>query len=83
MLDAKLTQLNPRLVLSRGYAIVMDEKGAIVREAAGAPADSAIEVMFARDSVYARVTESHGPRASTDADKRVRPVDSSKLSNGL
>jgi exonuclease VII large subunit len=58
MLDAKLTQLNPRLVLSRGYAIVIAEGGAIVREAAGAPAGTDAKLMFARDGVRAMVMAS-------------------------
>jgi len=58
MLDAKLTQLNPRLVLSRGYAIVITEGGAIVREAADAPAGTDVKLMFARDAVRATVTAS-------------------------
>jgi exodeoxyribonuclease VII large subunit len=58
MLDAKLTQLNPRLVLSRGYAIVIAEDGAIVREAADAPAGTDVKLMFARDAVRATVTAS-------------------------
>src|ERR1700691_5908080 len=37
MLAAKLSQLDPRLVLSRGYAIVLNERDGIVREAADAP----------------------------------------------
>jgi len=62
MLDAKLTQLNPRLVLSRGYAIALNERGEIVREAAAAPAGSEVKLMFARDAIRATVT------ASPDAD---------------
>ncbi len=58
MVDAKLTQLNPRLVLSRGYAIVLAESGAIVREAVDAPAGTEVKVMFARDAVRATVTAS-------------------------
>jgi exodeoxyribonuclease VII large subunit len=58
MLDAKLTQLNPRLVLSRGYAIVIADGGAIVREAADAPAGSDVKIMFARDGVRATVKAS-------------------------
>jgi len=58
MLDAKLTQLNPRLVLSRGYSIVLNEAGEIVREAASAPVGSDVRLMFARDAVRASVTAS-------------------------
>jgi exodeoxyribonuclease VII large subunit len=54
----KLGQLNPRLVLTRGYAIVLDETGAIIRSAAGAPVGSDVRVMFAEDAVKARVSES-------------------------
>jgi exodeoxyribonuclease VII large subunit len=58
MLDAKLTQLNPRLVLSRGYAIVLDENGRIVRDAAAAPVGLDVKLMFARDAARARITVS-------------------------
>lgn len=57
-LDAKLTQLNPRLVLSRGYAIALNEKGEIVKEATAAPAGSDLKLMFANDGIRARVTQS-------------------------
>jgi exonuclease VII large subunit len=50
--------LNPRLVLSRGYAIVLSAEGEIVKAAAGAPADSEIRLLFAEDSVKAKVIES-------------------------
>lgn len=57
MLSTKLTQLDPRLVLSRGYAIVMNEKGAVVREGGDAPVGSDVTVLLAKDSLKARVTE--------------------------
>ncbi len=57
-LTAKLEQLNPRLVLSRGYAIVLDDEGQIVKDAAGAPAGSEIRVLFERDGIRTRVVES-------------------------
>ncbi len=56
--EAKLGQLNPRLVLARGYAIVLDDSGSIVRNAAAAPAGAGVKLMFAEDSVKARITES-------------------------
>jgi len=56
--ETKLGQLNPRLVLTRGYAIVLNDSGVIVRNAAAAPAGSDIRVLFAEDAVKARVTES-------------------------
>jgi exodeoxyribonuclease VII large subunit len=56
--EAKLSQLNPRLVLGRGYAIVLDDSGAIVRNASGARSGDAVKLMFAEDAVRARITES-------------------------
>jgi exodeoxyribonuclease VII large subunit len=56
--DAKLSQLNPRLVLARGYAIVLDDAGSIVRGAAGARSGNTVKVMFAEDAVKARIIES-------------------------
>jgi exodeoxyribonuclease VII large subunit len=55
-LDAKLGQLNPRLVLSRGYAIVLNEQGAILKAAAEAPVGSDLQLLFAEDALTARVT---------------------------
>ena len=57
-LSTKLTQLDPRLILSRGYAIVLNERDAIVREAADAPVGSDVKVLLAKDSLKARVTGS-------------------------
>jgi len=57
MLTAKLEQLNPRMVLARGYAIVLNDRGQIVKESASAPAGSEIRVLFARDGLKATVTE--------------------------
>jgi exodeoxyribonuclease VII large subunit len=57
-LSTKLTQLDPRLVLSRGYAIVLSDQNRIVREAADAPVGSDIRVMLAKDALTARVTGS-------------------------
>ncbi len=57
-LAAKLGQLNPRLVLSRGYAIVLNERGDIVKDSNHAPADSEIQVLFQTDSLRARVINS-------------------------
>jgi exodeoxyribonuclease VII large subunit len=56
MLSTKLIQLDPRLVLSRGYAIVINDRNEIVRQAADAPVGSDVKVMLARDALTARVT---------------------------
>jgi exodeoxyribonuclease VII large subunit len=56
MLSTKLTQLDPRLILSRGYAIVLNDQSRIVREAADAPVGSDVKVMLAKDALTARIT---------------------------
>jgi exodeoxyribonuclease VII large subunit len=58
MLSTKLTQLDPRLVLSRGYAIVLNDQSRIVREAADAPVGRNVRIMLAKDALTARVTGS-------------------------
>jgi exodeoxyribonuclease VII large subunit len=58
VLHARLEQLNPRLVLSRGYAIVLNDSGTIVKQASAAPEGASLNVLFASDAVRARVTES-------------------------
>jgi len=45
-------------VLSRGYAIVLNERGEIVKDSGHAPADSEIQVLFQADSLRARVIKS-------------------------
>ena len=55
-LSTKLTQLDPRLVLSRGYAIVLNDQSRIVREAADAPVGSDVKVLLAKDALTARIT---------------------------
>ena len=57
-LTAQLTQLSPLRVLERGYAIVLNEYGAIVKQSADAPAGSAVEIRVARARLRAAVTES-------------------------
>jgi exodeoxyribonuclease VII large subunit len=56
-LAAQLHQLSPLRVLERGYAIVHDEHGRILKDAAAAPVDSEIGVRLARGRLRARVTE--------------------------
>ena len=59
LLTTKLTQLDPRLVLSRGYAIVLNGDNRIVRNANDAPAGTDVKVLLERDALEARVTNSH------------------------
>ena len=54
-LIAHLTQLSPLRILERGYAIVSNESGRIVKEPAEAPEGSKIGVRLARGQIGARV----------------------------
>jgi exodeoxyribonuclease VII large subunit len=54
-LNAELNQMNPRKVLARGYSIVLNNKGAILKTAADAPAGTDLRLLFAEDSLLARV----------------------------
>ena len=57
-LSAQLVQLSPLGILERGYAIVQNERGEVVRDAAAAPAGSNVDVRLARGRLKARVTRS-------------------------
>jgi exodeoxyribonuclease VII large subunit len=54
-LIAHLTQLSPLKILERGYALVTDATGRIVKEAADAPVGSEIDVRLARGQIAAQV----------------------------
>jgi exonuclease VII large subunit len=56
-LTAKLGQLDPRLVLARGYAIVLNERDGIVRESADAPVGENLKILLAKDALKATVIE--------------------------
>lgn len=65
-LAGKLSQLSPLRILERGYAIVSNEAGEIVRDSARVPAGSEIGVRLAAGELQARVTNSKqtaGPQA--------------------
>ncbi|MDQ6699300.1 MAG: exodeoxyribonuclease VII large subunit [Acidobacteriota bacterium] len=56
-LTAKLSQLSPLRILDRGYAIVTNESGHIVKEAAEARAGADIQVRLSAGKLRAHVTE--------------------------
>jgi exodeoxyribonuclease VII large subunit len=56
-LAAQTAQLSPLAVLERGYSIVQNEAGRILKDAADAPVDSAVGIRLARGRLKARVTE--------------------------
>jgi exodeoxyribonuclease VII large subunit len=55
-LGAKLSQLSPLTILNRGYAIVTEESGHILMDAAAAPPGSRIGVRLSRGRLRAEVT---------------------------
>jgi exodeoxyribonuclease VII large subunit len=55
---AQLTELSPLGILERGYAIVQDEQGRIVKEAEAAPAKSVLDVRLAKGRLRAKVMRS-------------------------
>jgi exodeoxyribonuclease VII large subunit len=54
-LFAHLTQLSPLRILERGYAIVQNEAGAVVKDPAEAPAGTQIRVRIAKGQLTAEV----------------------------
>jgi exodeoxyribonuclease VII large subunit len=54
-LIAHLTQLSPLKILERGYAIVTNQEGAIVKQPADAPADSNVDIRLGQGKIAARV----------------------------
>ena len=56
-LNAQLAQLSPLRVLDRGYAIVLDERGEILKDAAQTSPGAQLEIRLSRGRVGARVTE--------------------------
>jgi len=55
-LAAKLSQLSPLRILDRGYAIVTNHSGEILKNSQQAPVDSAIHVRLAQGNLDAKVT---------------------------
>ena len=54
-LIAHLTQLSPLKILERGYAIVTNEHGRIVKEAVDAPVGSAVGIRLGKGEIAAKV----------------------------
>ena len=57
--DARLGSLSPLAVLGRGYAVVFDRNGTVVRDAAVLNAGDALETRLASGSVSSTVTRKH------------------------
>jgi exodeoxyribonuclease VII large subunit len=57
-LQIQLDHLNPKLVLARGYAIVRDAQGAVVRDSRQTPAGTRVSLEYAVGTAEATVTRS-------------------------
>ncbi len=66
-IDAALGHLDPHGVLARGYSIVRDEAGRIVRRAAQAPVGSGVRITLQEGNLAAEVTAHPAPAATADA----------------
>jgi len=55
--EGLLQTLSPLAVLNRGYALVFDEAGALIREASAAPDGGLISTRFAHSTLTSRVLE--------------------------
>ena len=66
-LRSHLQHLGPEAVLARGYAIIRDDAGAIVREAASVRPGSAIDVQLFHGRLQAQVTHCSDPSGENGA----------------
>lgn len=64
-LSSQLTHLNPDAILLRGYAIVRDDQGRLVRDAARLNQGDLLDIQLATGSTRARVEDSHDTPAAT------------------
>jgi exodeoxyribonuclease VII large subunit len=55
--EARLHTLSPLAVLNRGYALVFDEAGVLIRDASAAPDGGVITTRFAQSTLTSRVLE--------------------------
>lgn len=58
--DARLRALSPLAVLERGYALVMNEQGNLVRSAAELTVGERVRAQLARGAFFSRVEETEG-----------------------
>ncbi len=61
-LGVKLDQLSPLAVLERGYAIVQDEQGRVIKDAREAPPETRLGVLLRKGRLKVSVEESMGSR---------------------
>lgn len=72
-LDARLNALSPLAVLERGYALVHDEAGRVVRDAAELETGAQVTTRVSRGSFSSRVEAIRVESKKSDADKNEKP----------
>ncbi len=63
-LQARLQALDPNLVLQRGYGVVRDRQGQILRDAATLKAGQELDIQLARGSILVKVVEKQDEKES-------------------
>jgi exodeoxyribonuclease VII large subunit len=57
LLRARIAAADPRTVLARGYTLVTDNEGVVLKSAAGLNVDDKVRIFFADGKVSAAITE--------------------------
>ena len=71
---AHLRALDPRHTLARGYAIVRDAQGRILRDAALLARGQELDLTFAQGGAQVQVLDTHAGAAGTEAPRGVNPA---------
>ncbi len=58
-LTVQLIELSPTKILERGYAIVRDENGKVIKESSAAPLGTRLEILLAKGRLKTEVRETH------------------------
>ena len=66
VLESRIAGADPRRILSRGYALVVDDGGVVMKNAAGHSAGDNVKVMFADGTLDCRVTGIHVKQEEND-----------------
>jgi exodeoxyribonuclease VII large subunit len=67
---ARLNSLSPLAVLNRGYALVFDDAGYLIKDAARALPGQEVSTRLARGSFRSRIFESQGRNGEIEPDKK-------------
>jgi exodeoxyribonuclease VII large subunit len=60
VLQTRINAADPRKIMERGYALAVDDRGVVLKGAAGVSAGDKVSVMFADGTIKAEVIEVYG-----------------------